>query len=143
MLGGEGDQKKRLFDLAKDLNIADRVHIIGGLSNKEIPIALQQADMFAQPSIGEEAFGITLAEAMSSGLPIIASRNGGIVEFVKDGKTGVLVETGNIFNWRRAIERLSQDRSYRDQLGKNARDYIQQHLTWDAKARDIMSIVQL
>jgi glycosyltransferase involved in cell wall biosynthesis len=73
------------------------------------------------PSIWEEPFGIVLLEAMSCGRPVIASRIGGIVDFVTDGDGGLLVEPGNVASLRNAIQRLLDDPPLRHRMGLAAR----------------------
>jgi glycosyltransferase involved in cell wall biosynthesis len=81
---------------------------------------LRASDVFAFPSIFE-ALGIALVEAAACGLPAVASRTGGIVDVVDDGRSGVLVPTGDVSALWTALHRLVTDPDLRDQMGTAAR----------------------
>lgn len=80
-------------------------------------------DAFVAPS-RTESQGVAMCEAMSSGLPIIAARVGGIPEFVEDGISGLLVKPGNVPALRNAIVQFRDDRSRMVRFGAKARESI-------------------
>jgi glycosyltransferase involved in cell wall biosynthesis len=82
---------------------------------------LRASDVFAFPSIFE-ALGIALVEAAACGLPAVASRTGGIVDVVDDGRSGVLVPTGDISALWTALHRLVTDADLRREMGAAARE---------------------
>ena len=96
LLIGEGAHLETLKRLAKEKGVSDRVIFTGPVENHQLPDYLSAADIFVQPSIGHEAFGITLLEAMACGLPVVASDNGGMKEIVKEGVNGALFPIGDI-----------------------------------------------
>jgi glycosyltransferase involved in cell wall biosynthesis len=75
---GEGPEEQRLRRQAEESGIAQRVRFMGRVRHADLPLLLSQCDLFVQPSIGEEAFGISVVEAMACGLPVLASDNGGL-----------------------------------------------------------------
>jgi glycosyltransferase involved in cell wall biosynthesis len=72
------------------------------------------------PSLWQEAFGLAALEPMTYGIPVIASRVGGIPEIVVDGASGVLVEPGDEVALEHALLRLLLDQGERDRLGRQA-----------------------
>jgi glycosyltransferase involved in cell wall biosynthesis len=82
---------------------------------------LRASDVFAFPSIFE-ALGIALVEAAACGLPAVASRTGGIVDVVDDGRSGVLVPTGDISALWTALHRLVTDADLRREMGAAAHE---------------------
>ncbi len=106
-----------LQTLAKGLGIQKQVTFTGPLSRTELIRAYGSADIFVLPSLFEP-FGIVLLEAMAAGLPVVASRVGGIVEVVRDGETGVLVRPGDPTVLSRALEDLISDSSLRSRMGQ-------------------------
>ncbi len=131
---GEGDERVRLEERARLLNVQARVHFLGGVDHNDLPPLLREADVFVQPSIGEEAFGITVIEAMACGLAVVASRNGGMVEIINHGETGILAPIGDVNAWRKTLSDILSDRPRLDAIGLRARRHTEMHFTWDAKA---------
>ena len=115
MLAGDGDEAPRV--LAGELNLEDRVLFPGDVAD---PIRLYAAaDMFAFPSRWE-AFGIALLEAMASGLPVVATRTGGIPEVV-GADVGQLVEPEKVTPLALALIGLARDEDLRRRRGAAAR----------------------
>ncbi len=85
---GEGPLWSQLRQLASELGITSHVMFLG--ARQDVPECLAVFDLFAFPSINE-GMGRALIEAMAVGLPVVASRVGGIPDIVEDGKNGVLV----------------------------------------------------
>ena len=98
--------------------IEDRVKFTGYVRN--VHEYLQAADLFVFPTEGE-AFPLSLVEAMSCGLPVIASRVGGIPEIVTHGRDGILVDPANPEALAREIAFLMKETPTAGSLGSNAR----------------------
>ncbi len=104
---GEGPLKEELEAKAKEAAI-DCV-FMGGKSHEELKTIYASADVFAAPSItmpngAQEGLGLVALEAMSSGVPVIGSRSGGIKEVIKDGENGLLVDEKNAAQLKKAIK---------------------------------------
>lgn len=94
---------------------------VGYVSNANLlSVVYSSSDILAFPS-RFESFGLTALEAMSCGLPVVASNVGGITDFVVDGETGLLVSPGNSDQLANAIAKLVDNESLRSQIGKNGR----------------------
>lgn len=102
---GEGSEGKVLRELVKGLNLGERVAFLGEVSNDKIPGYLAAADCFVLPSL-KEGFGIVVLEAQAAGLPVVASRVGGILDLIEDGKTGLLVASADAGQVAAAINRV-------------------------------------
>lgn len=139
---GEGAERSRLEEQAVRFGVRERVHFIGGVDHDDLPPLLREADVFVQPSIGEEAFGITVIEAMASGLPVVASRNGGMLEIITDGENGVLAPVGDANAWRDTLGGLLRDRPRLAAIGARARRHAEIHFTWEAKAIETERLFQ-
>lgn len=110
-----------ILQLAQKLGIHGRVKVLGRLSSAKLIEAYQAADLLVMPSLFEP-FGIVLLEAMASGLPVVASRVGGIPEVIEEGKTGLLVAPGNPEELRTALESMLSDDRLRERMGQAGRE---------------------
>jgi N-acetyl-alpha-D-glucosaminyl L-malate synthase BshA len=117
LIGDGPDLSKALF-LSKDLGIENKVISLGGQDYVEN--LLPFADLFLLPS-DQESFGLVALEAMSCGVPVIATRTGGLPEVVIDGENGFLGPLGNVeFMSQKGIELLS-DENKLDRFRENCR----------------------
>jgi len=118
---GEGELKEKLQTQIEKLKLAEHVKLLG--TRRDIPEILTQFDVFVMPSLWE-GLGITVIEAMVTGLPVIASGVDGLRELIEDGETGILVESKNAESLAEAIMKLLEDQSLAISLGKNAKQEI-------------------
>ena len=93
VLVGEGPERQALGKLAEELGIAARVRFLGARADARR--LLPGLDLFVTPSIGREGLSLATLEAMDAGLPVVASRLGGLVEVVDENRTGLLVPEGD------------------------------------------------
>jgi trehalose synthase len=102
------------------------------VENALVVNALQRhAAVVAQKSLAE-GFGLTVAEAMWKGRPVVASAVGGLVDQVLDGETGLLIQDPyDLASFGAAIERLLGDSVQADRLARNARDHVAKHFLGD------------
>ena len=103
---------------AAALGIADRVEFLGDRS--DIPQLLAGADIYCQPNIEPDAFGLSLIEAMAAGLPVVTSALGGAKEIVDDS-CGVLVTPRDAEALASQLSALLENRGHRERLGANGR----------------------
>ena len=120
------------------LNLTDSVLFSGLVSREELARCYREADVFVFPSLWNELFGMPTAEAMSSGVPVVASRIAGLPEVVEHGKTGLLVEPGNSSALADAIIRLLEQDNLRLSMGRAGRQRVLHNFTWDKIAQDMM-----
>ena len=92
LIYGIGPDEAMLRKLASGLNVESRVHFAGHISHKEMPLALKACDIFVRPS-RSEGMGNSFVEAMVAGLPVIATQEGGIADFLFDAKKNLSVPT--------------------------------------------------
>lgn len=97
--------------------------LVQGYPHIQVPQVLRQYDYFVAPSRNETQ-GVAMCEAMACGLPVVATRVGGIPEFVRDGVDGYLVPPEDASALRTAIEVLIKNPDHIRQMGNNARQRI-------------------
>mgnify|MGYP002621235978 CR=1 FL=1 len=109
----------------------------------KVPDWFLAADIAVVPSKPGEAFGLVNVEAMASGLPVVASRVGGIVEVVEDGVTGYLVDPANIeAELRERIGALIRDPELRRRMGAAGRKRVEEKFTWERTAETWMELFE-
>jgi glycosyltransferase involved in cell wall biosynthesis len=128
---GDGADRDALLALAETLGTADRVRLPGW--SDAARSALARFDVFCLPS-RVEGFPLSIVEAMLAGLPVVATRVGGVPEAVADGKTGLLVPAGDVEALTDALSRL-RDPGLRSSLGAAGRARAAADLTSEAMAR--------
>jgi D-inositol-3-phosphate glycosyltransferase len=114
-----------------EAGLASRVHLTGFIPEDRIlAAAFQEARVFALPS-EYEAFGLVLLEAMAQGTPVIASRVGGIPEFVPDPAAGRLVPPDNAPALAEALLAVWDDKPMRRRMGEFGRTQVVPRYSWD------------
>jgi glycosyltransferase involved in cell wall biosynthesis len=111
------------------------------IEENEIPAFFSQASMVVLPYTSASQSGV-LPVAASFGLPVIATRVGGIPEQIDDGRTGLLVEPGSVEGLSSAIQRLLEHPELAYSLGENLRAEYRQHRNWDQIAAQIHRICE-
>lgn len=99
---------------------------------------LGSTDLFVLPSLAEGQ-PLTILEAMAGGLPVVATRAGGVPDLVVDGETGVLVEPGNVPALREALQALARNGEERRRMGRAARIRYLERFTDDRLAERLVS----
>jgi glycosyltransferase involved in cell wall biosynthesis len=97
------------------------VTVLRNVPNRQVLSAWANCLFGVQPSLCAETFGLAIVEAMSQGKAVVASRVGGVVDVIADGKTGILIAPGNADELAQAMRRLTQDRALRERLGRAGR----------------------
>jgi glycosyltransferase involved in cell wall biosynthesis len=99
-------------------------------------------DIFVLPSVCNDSFGIPVVEAMAAGCPVIASRSGGVIETVKDGETGFIVDKNNPRQLAQVLLRLLEDDALRETMGRAGRERALANFTWDRVAEMLLARYQ-
>jgi len=110
-----------------EFNIAHRVRFLGYLP--EVREVLGRMQLLVMPTVYFESFGIAAVEAMAMGLPVVASRVGGLAEIVEDGRTGFLVKPGDVVELAGAVRRLMDSPDMRAQMGQAGRRRAVEHFS--------------
>ena len=111
----------------------DGVFFAGWRGHDDLPLALASADVFVAPSV-DEPFGQVYLEAMSCGLPVIATSTGGPKSFLNvepRRESGWLVKPGDAQSLASAMAAAAEGKSLRETRGRNAREYVESEYSWD------------
>ncbi len=145
VLAGSGVLAGELAALADQLGVADAVQMPGLVPSTEVPTYMAAADVFALPSIADDAGNVdglptAMLEAMAAGLPIVATDAGGIAEVLADGEHGRLVPQRSAVALAEAVGGLLAAPAERARMGRAARQLIEQRLNWAAVARTFVEL---
>jgi glycosyltransferase involved in cell wall biosynthesis len=122
-IAGEGPEAEALSRRASEPDLAGRVHFLGQVS--AMGDLYGGADLGVLPSRAE-GLGVASLEAMAAGLPVVATRVGGLAEAVVDGETGLLVEPEDVDGLAAALRRLLEQAELRRRLGEGGRRRVEQ-----------------
>jgi glycosyltransferase involved in cell wall biosynthesis len=129
---GDGPLRAELEELSRQLRVADRVQWAG--FQADVMPFLSAMDVFALPS-RFEGMPLAILEAWRSGLPVVASRVGGLPEMIRDGDNGLLFEEGNLDELTQALARLLADAPLRQELAHAGRQELQHRFGSQRMAR--------
>ena len=125
-IGGAGEEEGRLRRLVKNYNLQNQIEFKGWITNKDA--FYSDIDIFVLPS-RDEAFSITLIEAMGREIPCISTDTPGPRNILSPNTDGIIVPNHNPDALADAIERLANDKSFAMRLGQHAREKIETHYT--------------
>jgi len=132
VIAGDGPRAAELRALAQRLQIEHQVRFLGHSEN--VPALLAEADAFVLPS-RSEAFPNGAIEAMAAGLPVVASRVGGLLDLIEEGRTGLLVPPDDPSALAAALESLIASPARAAALGAAARDEVTRRYSFDRMVR--------
>lgn len=115
---GRGLLREKLEKQARALGVAQQIRFAG--IRPDVPVVLNCFDVFVLPSLWE-GFGTAIIEAMACGVPVVASRVGGIPEIVEDGMNGLLVPPGRPGPLTEAVIRMLDQTSMRREMARRGR----------------------
>jgi D-inositol-3-phosphate glycosyltransferase len=141
VVGGDDSSETRvqeLRDLARDRGIEHRVAFVGAVDHETLPLYYNAADVCVVPS-HYESFGLVAVEAMASGIPVVASRVGGLTGTIKDGETGYLIPWLCPEPFAERIELLLENEPLRNNLGEAAREAMSRY-RWENVASSVLDL---
>ncbi len=136
LVGADTGEGRELEELARRLEVDDRVLFTGHLDDSLYRSAFGAADIFVLPS-EYEAFGIVLLEAGIMGLPCVGTRVGGVPEVIVEGETGLIVDYADVEGLARALGRLLADPNKRKSMGEVARRRVIDQYGWDNVIKEV------
>lgn len=129
VLVGDGAFRPKFEQMAREMGLASRVQFLG--ERNDIPAVLASLDISVVPSISESLPNVVL-ESMAAGVPVVATRVGGIPDILEHEKSGLLVPPGDDLQLTEAIGRLIPNPALRQAIGSRAKEYAASHFHWDS-----------
>jgi L-malate glycosyltransferase len=131
VLAGRGWMQPQLERRVAELGLAGAVEILGRVPHDQVPALTRSFDLMVMPSVYEsETFGVAAIEASASGVPVVASRVGGVPEAVIDGQTGILVPPRDVKALVETCIALIDDPKRRRTMGLAGRRFVERYYQW-------------
>lgn len=137
LIVGDGPLRSQLQSLAEDLGLKDQIEFVG--YQPDVRTYLGSMDVFALPSY-TEAMPLSLLEAMAMGLPVVASKVGGVPEIVQDGVTGFLTAPGDEKDLADKTIKLLRSSGLRKAMGESGRETVKSKFDVDVMARRVTEL---
>ncbi|NVM20299.1 MAG: glycosyltransferase family 4 protein [Desulfobacterales bacterium] len=141
VLIGEGKSTSQLKVTIEKRGLQNCVKLTGYIPNDRMQLWYNSADIFVLPTYHEGTPNVVV-EAMACELPVVATDVGGIPEILSDGKTGIIVKPRDASGLANALDRLINDAKLRRMLGKNGRRFVEEELTWETNASELIKVYE-
>lgn len=109
---------------------------------KDLSMVYRKLDLLVLPSIGREAFGMVLCEAMYFSVPVITTNTGGQTDVVTDGETGLVVNPKDTEALANAMIRIMDDKKLRNKLALNGKEQVLRNFTFDKYEQQIRNVYE-
>jgi phosphatidylinositol alpha-1,6-mannosyltransferase len=139
VIAGDGDDRNRLEELARNRGLSQRVIFKGVVSDEELIELYESCDVFLMPS-SQEGFGIVFLEAMAFKKPVIGGNHGGTPEVILDNETGFLVEHGDVDALADRIAMLLKDPELCKRMGEAGRRRVEENYTFEPLRKRLMDL---
>jgi glycosyltransferase involved in cell wall biosynthesis len=133
---GDGPLRAEIEKMFEGLD----VRFEGLVPAERIPAFLRAGDLFAWPGLGE-AYGLVFLEAQAAGLPVVACRDRGVPDAVREHETALLSTPGDVDAYAANLLRLAEDAALRRQLGAAGRAFVAQARSVEAAGRTLASVL--
>lgn len=142
---GSGPLENKLNNIITDMDLNEKVEIIGNVSDNELLKLYNLSDLFVLPSVVDsqgntEGLGVVLLEAMACGLPVIGSDVGGIPDIIQNMETGLLVSGEDILGISNSIRCLIEDDNLRNMLAINGYERVKMDFSWSNISKNYIRI---
>ena len=139
-IAGDGPNAEEYRELSKKLGIAERTFFLGRISQESAAIEWANMDIGIIPSVLYESFGVAAVEAEASGIPVIVTDVGGLIEVTVPGESSIVVPRQNEEAIAKAIIELWSDTGKKRQMGTAGREYAKEHYELNNCFNNIESI---
>ena len=142
MIVGDGDLKDQYVELSKQLGIKNRTIFTGNVLNEKLPQYYAASDLVVLPSTIIESFGIVLIEAMSCGIPVIASNIPGVRTVVDHDVNGYLVEPRDVDELASKMQYLLDNITIRTRFGESGREKVLHNYDWGIIGKNLEKVYE-
>ena len=146
-IAGDGPLKDKLQRLIAELNVGDKIELVGWRSQDQIAQLLGRADILLAPSLtsskgDQEGIPGVIMEAFATGLPVVSTVHAGIPELVQDGASGFLVPEKNVDALVEKLEILIEQPQLRYAMGRTGRKFVEQSYNIETLNNRLVDVYQ-
>jgi colanic acid/amylovoran biosynthesis glycosyltransferase len=146
-IAGDGPLKDKLQRLIAELNVGDKIQLIGWRSQDQIAQLLARSDILLAPSLtsstgDQEGIPGVIMEAFATGLPVVSTEHAGIPEIVRDGASGFLVPEKDVDALIQKLEILIEQPQLRYAMGRTGRKYVEQYYNIETLNNRLVELYQ-
>ncbi|MUP46849.1 glycosyltransferase family 1 protein [Gramella sp. BOM4] len=148
LIAGGGEMENNCRAKINKSKFRDNIKMLGWVNKEEAETLYQECNIFTAHNKVDaytnqvEAFGVTIIEAMSFGLPVITGKCGGVEDSVVDGVTGFLIEPGDLEGHAEKMLQLYNDFDLRSRLSANSVDRIKDHFSLEKERNGLENIIK-
>ena len=124
------------------MGIENKVHLLGHIENDNLVNYYNLCDLFVYPTLRYESFGISVAEAMACGRPVVAAKSGGVSTSIDNEVNGFLYKPHKPGQLESLCVRLLTDPQLRKSIGKIARHKAEKYLSSNRMIKDVLCVFQ-
>lgn len=146
VVAGDGPDRKNIESAIAEQKLEKRVKLLGFVTDEQRNILFNTCDLFVQPNIrveGDmEGFGISVIEAISCKITLVASNLEGLKDAIKDNQNGFLVEPENAESYYLKITELLANDAFRQEFGAKARQFVLENFSWEKISRQYLDEIK-
>ena len=140
-VSGIGPDSDAVAERVRELDLRDRVELLGYAPYDEVPAVYRRGDAFVTPTFAE-GFSSTILEAMAAGLPIVSTRAVGVVDCLRHGENALLAEPGDAASLALELRRMLDDAPLRSRLAEQALHEVRTLYSWPSVAQRIVGVYE-
>lgn len=141
VVAGEGPEEGAVKALVDRLGMAERFHFIGRIANSDMPAVYRRINLLLSPSL-TEGLPNTILEACAMGVPVVATRVGGVTEIITDGSNGLLAEAGDTDTLSDLVLRVKRDNGLSARLAENGRATVEKTFSFENRVRRVEALYE-
>lgn len=146
VFAGHGELYDECKQLIKDLQISDKIDLVGWIDQEEQIKLFRESAIFVQHSVtanngDAEGTPVVIIEASAAGLPVVSTKHGGIVDTIIDGQTGFLVEEHDLDSMVEKMIFLLEDQNVMKELGQKGKEFIRENFSLNKHLNDVSQTI--
>ncbi|WP_404984274.1 glycosyltransferase [Chryseobacterium sp. M5] len=146
VFAGHGELFGECAQLIKDLQISDKIDLIGWIDQEKQIELLSESSVFIQHSVtakngDAEGTPVAIIEASAAGLPVVSTKHGGIVDTIIDGQTGFLVEEHDLNSMAKKMIFLLENQNIMKEFGQKGKEFIRENFSLDKHLNDVSQTI--